>query len=556
VRKRPRRSAAYRAEVLAAYLKGTEPAAVVAERYGLPVSTLYAWTRAQRELSGEPIQRRRRRRRGERVSTTPVPRPAYPPEERRAAVEAYAGSELSQQHFARTWGLSTKTLREWLRRYTQGGPKALEPLPPGRKPGDGATGLPEPVREAVVETKRSFPDFGLRKVRDFLRRARGIAVSPQAISKTLRAEVEAGRLQLPEPPKRRIRVKREIVRRFERSKPRELWQSDITSFLLARSRQTVHLVVFLDDYSRFIVGWALAYQAKSDFVLEALKSAIGRYGAPKEVLTDQGRQYYAWRGKSVFQRFLQQEGIQHVVARAHHPQTVGKCERLWGTIEREFWARRMPQDLEEARERLGHFLAHVNFHRPHQSLGGLTPAERFFGAADVAKAAIEAGIQRNELLLALGEKPRRPVFLYGQIGDQQVSLHGERGRLVLQTPEGQRTELTMDELGAKSAEPEDEQHEEITHDEEAKHDGAAQHGAIADEHPHESEPSAARGAEPDLAAEPDEPGGAEQPGEPDEPGGPERARPAPPPAAREEADPLPHDPPDGDPGAGALGGDQ
>ncbi|MBK9386530.1 MAG: DDE-type integrase/transposase/recombinase [Planctomycetes bacterium] len=544
MRKRPRRSAAYRAEVLAAYLKGTEPAAVVAQRYGLPVSTLYAWTRTQREMSGEPVRRRRRRAGAQRASPTPAPRPSYPPEERRAAVEAYADSELTQQHFARTWGLSTKTLREWLRRYTRGGPKALEPLPPGRKPGDGPVGLPEPVREAVVETKRSFPDFGLRKVRDFLRRARGIAVSPRTIAKTLHAEVEAGRLELPEPPKRRIRVKREIVRRFERSKPRELWQSDITSFLLARSRQTVHLVVFLDDYSRFIVGWALSYQAKSDFVLEALRSAIGRYGAPKEVLTDQGRQYYAWRGKSVFQRFLQQEGIQHVVARAHHPQTVGKCERLWGTIEREFWARRMPQDLEEARERLGHFLAHVNFHRPHQSLGGLTPAERFFGAEDVAKAAIEAGIQRNELLLALGEKPRRPVFLYGQIGDQQVSLHGERGRLVLQTPEGQRTELTMDELGARSAAPEAEQHEEIPHDEEAKHDGAAQHGTSTEVDQHESE----RGAAGDARAEQDEHGG-----EPD--GEPERAPAAPPSAAREEADALPHDPADGDPGARTLGGD-
>jgi transposase InsO family protein len=552
VRKRPRRSAAYRAEVLAAYLKGTEPAAVVAQRYGLPVSTLYAWTRTQREMCGEPVRRRRRRAGAQRASPTPAPRPSYPPEERRAAVEAYADSELTQQHFARTWGLSTKTLREWLRRYTRGGPKALEPLPPGRKPGDAPVRLPEPVREAVVETKRSFPDFGLRKVRDFLRRARGIAVSPRTIAKTLRAEVEAGRLELPEPPKRRIRVKREIVRRFERSKPRELWQSDITSFLLARSRQTVHLVVFLDDYSRFIVGWALAYQAKSDFVLEALRSAIGRYGAPKEVLTDQGRQYYAWRGKSVFQRFLQQEGIAHVVARAQHPQTVGKCERLWGTIEREFWARRMPQDLDEARERLGHFLAHVNFHRPHQSLDGLTPAERFFGAADVAKAAIEAGIQRNELLLALGEKPRRPVFLYGQIGDQQVSLHGERGRLVLQTPEGQRTELTMDELGARSAEEQSttDEHQTHDHDEEAKHDGAAQHGAITEEH----EPE--HGTERDAAGGLGEPEHGSRDVQLDEPLLRAGALAATPPTAGEEALALPHDPPHGDPRAGTVGSDQ
>ncbi len=38
-------------------------------------------------------------------------------------------------------------------------------------------------------------------------------------------------------------------------------------------------------------------------------------------------------------------------------------------------------------------------------------------------------------------------------------------------------------------------------------------------------------------------------------GEPERALPAPPSPTREEADALPHDPADGDPGTGALGGD-
>ncbi|MBK9386524.1 MAG: hypothetical protein IPN34_17055 [Planctomycetes bacterium] len=78
MKRRPRRSAAY--------LKGTEPAAIVAQRYGLPVSTLYAWTRTQREMSGEPVRRRRRRAGAQRASPTPAPRPSYPPEERSAAV--------------------------------------------------------------------------------------------------------------------------------------------------------------------------------------------------------------------------------------------------------------------------------------------------------------------------------------------------------------------------------------------------------------------------------------------------------------------------------------
>ena len=80
---------------------------------------------------------------------------------------------------------------------------------------------------------------------------------------------------------------------------------------------------------------------------------IERFGKPEEVLSDQGRQYFAWRGKSDFQRLLVREGIQHVVSRTHHPETLGKCERLWETVGVELWQRVQPQDLGEARERLG-----------------------------------------------------------------------------------------------------------------------------------------------------------------------------------------------------------
>ena len=42
-----------------------------------------------------------------------------------------------------------------------------------------------------------------------------------------------------------------------------------------------------------------------DAIHEALAEGISKYGRPKEVLTDQGRQYFAWRGKSEFQRLLE-----------------------------------------------------------------------------------------------------------------------------------------------------------------------------------------------------------------------------------------------------------
>jgi transposase InsO family protein len=357
-------------------------------------------------------------------------------------VEAFLKSGRSLRDFAKVWGLSSKTLSGWRLRYEREGPKALESRrarPRRRKARDPRV---QAERAEIARVKRRFPIFGIRRVRDFLLRFRGLRVSIGRVRETFREE----QLKTP-PPRKKKRRRKAKVRRFERARPRELWQSDITSFVLPRHRQRVYLVAYLDDYSRYVVSFGLHLHQKQDIVIEALLEGIARFGKPKEVLTDQGRQYYSWRGKSGFVRLLEREGIRHVVSRAHHPQTLGKAERFWATVAHEFWERTQPQDLAEARERLGHFVAHYNHFRPHQGIDGLVPADRFFGAEDALRQTLEAQLTRNELALALEETPRTPVFLFGQVGEQQVSLHGEKGRLVIQTPEGGREEMRYDELG-------------------------------------------------------------------------------------------------------------
>jgi transposase InsO family protein len=365
------------------------------------------------------------------------------PEERRAAVESYARSGMNQRDFARAFGVSVSTLGKWLARYAESGPKGLETRPRGRPKGSNRRPkLPVPVREEIARTQQRFPDFGLKKVRDFLRRFRGVKVSTGAV----RAELERRGIPRAAPP--RPKRKKPLPQRFERSRPGELWQSDITSFLLTRHSTRVYLVAFVDDYSRFVVSHGLFTHQRGSIVSEALMEGVARFGKPKEVLTDQGRQYFTWRGKSDFQKLLAREGITHVVSRTHHPETLGKCERLWETINREFWERVHPQDLSDARERLAQWIAHYNFFRTHQGIDGLVPADRFFGAESALRKTLQARLTGHELDAALGDVPRKSVYLFGQVGDEQVSLSGERGELVMHTSSGVRTRIGLDELGA------------------------------------------------------------------------------------------------------------
>lgn len=367
----------------------------------------------------------------------------YSPEQRKQAVEAFFKSGLTQEEFSKVWKISPGTLNKWLKKYEADGAKGLETYAPAKED-DKRKGrkISEKVLDEIVKLKQSEPRAGLKYIQQVLGRFRGIKISTGSIKKTL----EDADLPLVEKEKKRTRST-DKIRFFERANPMQLWQSDITSYMMTRHSQRVYLTVFMDDCSRYIVSWNLAVRQTTEFVCEALLKGVARFGKPEEVLTDQGRQYFAWRGKSDFQRVLDREGIKHVVSRSHHPQTLGKCERFWETVGQEFWERVKPQDLSDAKERFVHFINHYNHFRPHQGINGSIPADKFFGLDDEIRKTVEETMVENELRLAVGESPRSPVFLVGQIGDHPISLHGEGGKLVLRTPEGGRKELSYGEFG-------------------------------------------------------------------------------------------------------------
>jgi transposase InsO family protein/DNA-binding transcriptional regulator YiaG len=350
----------------------------------------------------------------------------YTPVERKKVIEAFLASQMSQEDFCKTWGMTPSSLSTWLQRYEKEGAEGL--MNRARKPGDKRLGpkVQASVNAEIVKIKKAEPSFGFKKIKHWLYRNRGVKVSTNSIGKAIKAEG----LPLAKKPRKK-RKSTDRVRRFERARPMQMWQSDITQFTLGPSSMRVYLTVFMDDHSRYIVGWRLQSRQTADLVMDAFKDACVRFGKPEEVLTDQGRQYFAWRGKSDLEKLLEKEQIKHVVSRAHHPQTLGKCERFWETVGNEFWTRVYPKDLEEARERLKHFINHYNHQRPHQGLDGAVPADRFFGVASEIKEVIEKTVAENSLRFAIGELPKVPAFLIGQVGDQKIAFHGTSGSFYL-----------------------------------------------------------------------------------------------------------------------------
>lgn len=365
-------------------------------------------------------------------------------EQRLLILDSWKRSGLPAKDFAPLVGLSKHTLYLWKQRFEAEGPAALMSKPRGRREGSR---VPELTRRAILMLKEASPELGCQRISDMLARGPALAASPSTVARVLQ---EAG-YELEEVP---TRPHPDKPRRFERAKPNQLWQTDLFTFVLKRQNRRVYLVGFLDDHSRFIVGYGLHASQSTALVLEALRSALANYNAPQEILTDNGTQYITWRGTSAFTKELRARGIAHVVAKPRRPQTLGKIERFWGTLWRECVETAVFRDLDDARQRIGHFIDHYNFHRPHQSLDGLVPADRFFASAPQVLEAQKKRIADNALELARHGTPKQPLYLTGQAGGRSFTVHSEGDRVIL-TREGEpRQEVDLTASPPISDDPE------------------------------------------------------------------------------------------------------
>jgi transposase InsO family protein len=353
----------------------------------------------------------------------------YPVELRLRVVKEVIEGGHTYYEVAKVFGLGAQTVKNWVLRYRADGIDGLVPFASGRKPAQ-KTLEGDPRREAVIAAKQAAPQSGTRKLRDVLARFEGLGVAESTVRRVLHEE---GLIEGTTPEQERGQ---KPPRRFERAAPNQMWQSDLFTFLLRR-HERLYLVGFMDDHSRYIVGHALAHHQRAELVLEAIERALARYGTPEEVLTDQGRQYTAWRGETSFEQLLRRNGIRHVKSRPQHPQTLGKIERFWKTLWDEFLSRTVFADYADCERRLAHFIDHYNFHRPHQGLAGLVPADRFFRAAQQVREAVEQTVESNALRMAREQAPHKPFYLVGRLGDRDLSISATEGGVRVRVGEEQ-----------------------------------------------------------------------------------------------------------------------
>lgn len=158
----------------------------------------------------------------------------------------------------------------------------------------------------------------------------------------------------------------------------QLWQIDGFIYTLHDKDLTkVTIYQIIDDATRFDVGTCVfPRNENARDARTALENAIAQFGAPHELLSDNGSAFNRMRQGYVgsTESYLASVGCLAITGRPGHPQTQGKNERSHRTLFR-FLQAHQPQTLEQCAHYIEQFRDHYNHRRPHQGLPHhLTPA--------------------------------------------------------------------------------------------------------------------------------------------------------------------------------------
>jgi putative transposase len=161
-----------------------------------------------------------------------------------------------------------------------------------------------------------------------------------------------------------------LDRKFTAAAPNQVWTSDIT--YLGTAEGWLYLVVFLDLYSRLVVGWAVSEHLTVGFVEQAFGQAQHRRGQAVSPLvhTDRGSQY----ASHSFRARLAAWNCQQSMSRRGNCWDNAVTESFFGVLKAELGDRF--ETRQQASDQLFDYIeVFYNRQRMHSASGYLAPAE-------------------------------------------------------------------------------------------------------------------------------------------------------------------------------------
>ena len=136
----------------------------------------------------------------------------------------------------------------------------------------------------------------------------------------------------------------------------------------------MYLVAIMDLHSRYLVGWSLSNTMETQWVVNTLREAVERYGAPEIINSDQGSQLtsdaYIEYVKSLEKTRISMDGKGRATDNAF-------IERFFRTLKYDKIYLEVHHEGHELERSCQQFINYYNHKREHSGLGYKPPKTRY-----------------------------------------------------------------------------------------------------------------------------------------------------------------------------------
>jgi transposase InsO family protein len=262
---------------------------------------------------------------------------------------------------SRETGVARPVLSRWWLRYCQEGRAGLKPR--SRRPHRLSSRLTLEIEQQILNLRNR--GWGPARI------ALALKIGHSSVYRIL---LRHGRNRLRQPAPR-------VFRRYEKSRPGELLHLDLKYLYRWPNSSREYAYAGVDDFSREVVAAIRPQRSSLDAaafleqIVSVLPYRIEAVMTDNDLIFSMRRAYYAQR-QTRFQQCCRSLGIEHWLTSPHRPQTNGKVERFFRTLDEECLLIQDPGCSELRKRDVQQFVWYYNHERPHLSLHGLPPVQR------------------------------------------------------------------------------------------------------------------------------------------------------------------------------------
>lgn len=291
--------------------------------------------------------------------------------------------------YAKTYGKSRKTLWKYKRRFQASGGESISLLPQKRGPKEGSTRIPKRIERLIVQLHRRLKWKAVRIWAEL--RDRGM-VNPKTNKPFSKNTIYAVLQRYPSFEKK---AAKEEVQRYEKLLPGDMGHVDLKKAKNVAGedpKQKKYYSQLLDDCTRIVYVELLPNKKASTvaaFLERATKWFEKEYGITfLSILSDNGKEYtyhtLSGRKHHPFEQMLQKLSIKHKYTRVCRPQTNGKAERFWRSLNEEYASAYQFSSWKEFNILLKDWLTLYNQSRKHGGIDYRSPVQKLVSLAPLS----------------------------------------------------------------------------------------------------------------------------------------------------------------------------